>query len=79
MQVVFFGKIGDLIGRAVALDASPATVADLRRMLAEQYPEAADVLMRPSVRACVGDELVTEDHALAGIDLVEFLPPLSGG
>lgn len=79
MQVVFFGKIGDLIGRTVALDASPATVTDLRRVLAERYPEAAAELMRLSVRACVGDELVTEDHSLADIDIVEFLPPLSGG
>jgi molybdopterin converting factor small subunit len=76
---MFFGKLGELIGRSVALDASPATVGDLRLALAQRHPDAAAELLRPSVRACVGDELVADDHALAGIDVVEFLPPLSGG
>ena len=79
MQVMFFGRLGELIARSIELDASPETVAELRRMLAARYPDAAAELLRPSLRACIGDDMVEDAHLLAGIDAVEFLPPLSGG
>lgn len=79
MEVLFFGKLGELVGRSVALDAAPATVAELRTAVAERFPAARGELLRPSLRACVGDALVGEDFPLAGVAAVEFFPPLSGG
>lgn len=79
MQVMFFGRLGEAIGRSIEIDASPSDVAELRRMLATRYPALAEELMRPSLRACVGDELVGEAHLLSGVSTVDFLPPLSGG
>lgn len=81
MQIHFFGRAGDQVARIINLDlpSTVVTVADLRLVLARTYPDAAGDLLRPSLRACVGDEIVGEDHQLRGSDLVEFLPPLSGG
>lgn len=79
MEVLFFGRLGEAIGRSVRLDAAPADVAELRQMLAARFPALAEELLRPSLRACVGDELVGEAHSLAGVASVDFLPPLSGG
>lgn len=81
MQIHFFGRAGDQVARSVDLDlpSTVVTVADLRRLLAQSYPHAAGEIVHPSLRACVGDELVGEDHELCDSDFVEFLPPLSGG
>lgn len=79
MEVLFFGRLGEAIGRSVQLDAAPADVAELRQTLAARFPALADELLRPSLRACVGDALVDEAHPLAGVASVDFLPPLSGG
>ncbi len=79
VKICFFGRLGESIGRCVEHDAAPAPVAVLRRLLAERFPGVGAALMQPSLRACVGDELVGEDHALAGVTAVDFLPPLSGG
>ena len=79
MEVMFFGRLGEAIGRSVALDESPADVAQLRQVLASKYPALAGELLRPSLRACVGNEMVGDDFVLAGVEAVDFLPPLSGG
>ena len=81
MRVHFFGRAGEQLARSVDLDlpSTVVTVADLRRLLAQTYPEAAEELVRTSLRACVGDEIVGEAHELRDSDLVEFFPPLSGG
>ena len=55
------------------------SVAQLRRRLARLHPSAADDLLSPRVRACVGDAIVAEDFVPGAGDKVEFLPPLSGG
>lgn len=81
MKVNFYGPLGDSIGRRVELAVPPpgCTVAELRRMIGDRHPHAAEDLARPSVRACVGDTLVSEDCLVAPTDSVEFFPPLSGG
>ena len=81
MTVRFFGRLGDLIGREVRLDPSrPAvSVAELRRLLARQFPHAEGDIANPSVRACVGDRIVGEDYVVEPDAEVEFFPPLSGG
>ena len=81
MRIHFFGKLGDRIGRSVEIDlrAEVRTIADLRGQLAALWPEAADALAGPGLRACIDDEIVSEDHDIKDCDLVEFFPPLSGG
>lgn len=81
MRILFFGKLGDLVGREVRLDlpTEGCSVAELRRLLAAKYPNAAGDLSTTSLRAFVDDALVGEDHRIAPGDQIEFLPPLSGG
>lgn len=80
MKVTFYGKLASLLGREMelALDA-PLTVAELRGAIGSMYPQAADALAGGRVRACVGSELVADDHPVAASDDVEFLAPVSGG
>ncbi len=78
---MFYGRLADVIGREIELDvpAGVSTVRDLRGMVAALYPSAAGDLERPRLRACIGDTIVSDDFPLAGVEAVEFFPPLSGG
>lgn len=81
MRVCFFGKMGEAIGREVEIEipGSAGTVAGLRGLLAEHYPDAADALTDLGLKACIADAIVNDDHPIAGVEQVEFFPPLSGG
>lgn len=81
MRIKFFGKIGAAIGREVEIEipGSTATVAGLRSLLADHYPDAADALTDHGLKACIADAIVDDNHPIAGVEQVEFFPPLSGG
>jgi molybdopterin synthase sulfur carrier subunit len=72
-KIAFYGKLAERIGREaeIALPPEGCTIAALRA----RY----DGLDRATVRACVNDETVGEDHVVRPGDRVDFLPPLSGG
>lgn len=80
MKIRFYGKLGEQLGAEVDVDppAGTETVADLRGVLAEMFPDASIDLQQRS-RACIADAMVGEDRDLVGTDVVEFFPPLSGG
>jgi len=80
MKVLFYGKLAAALGSDVeiALDEG-CSVADLRRALADAYPTVRDDLLSRTTRACIGDEVVGEQHRLDGNARVELLPPVSGG
>ena len=78
MKVLLYGRLTDLIGRQVELEtAEDCSVADLRRLLAETHPSAAESLARS--RALVAGSVVAEDRRVRPDEDVEFLPPVSGG
>lgn len=81
MRVMFFGKLAERIERQVeiALPGEAATVADVRALLAERFPQAREELLKPSLRACIGDEMVDDAAPVRDAEAVEFFPPLSGG
>lgn len=81
MEVRFYGKLADRLGRAVELDVPPqgCSVADLRRRLADAHPHAAGDLLSRTVRVCIDDRIASEDQRVEPGQAVEFLPPLSGG
>jgi molybdopterin converting factor small subunit len=72
-KIAFYGKLAETIGREVDIDLPPegCTIAVIRARF--------DGLDRATVRACVNDETVSEDHVVRPGDRVDFLPPLSGG
>lgn len=81
MRILFFGRLSDRIGRDAEIDlpADVRTVADLRRLLATLKPEVGDEFLTRSLRASVGDTVVTDDHPVDEESEVAFFPPLSGG
>ena len=77
MRVAYYGRLAEAAGvRSEVLEMSPATVGELRAMLAARVEGVGDA---GKVRALVDDAIVGEDHALAGVAEVGFLPPVSGG
>lgn len=80
MKIMLYGRLGEKLGSEVDVDlpSGADTVARLRTVLAKQFPEASSEFLQRT-RACVADMIVGEEHPLAGVQAVEFFPPLSGG
>lgn len=80
MKILFYGRLAESIGRELELQmAAGCSVAELRRKLELNFPEAGATLANRRSRACVGDALVHDDYVLRSGDTVGFLPPVSGG
>jgi molybdopterin converting factor small subunit len=78
LRILLYGRLADTIGRQIEIGPLEAcSVGELRRRLTVNHPTAADSLERS--RTVVGGVLVGDDHRLAGLEQVEFLPPVSGG
>ena len=80
-RILFFGRVGERLGPEGLLDlpAEGLPIREIRRLLAERYDVAADVLLRPDVRASV-DLVVVGEDALARPDQeIAFFSLFSGG
>jgi len=78
VKVRLYGRLADAIGPEIELpDVSGCSVAGLRERLAASHSAAAGALERS--RALIGGSFVSDERKLADADLVEFLPPVSGG
>ncbi|MEO8453697.1 MAG: MoaD/ThiS family protein [Sphingomicrobium sp.] len=80
MKVLFYGRLAEVIGPELETRAQPGcSVAQLRERLIAEHPEAEQPLRNKRALACVGNALVLDDYVLAETEIVEFLPPVSGG
>ena len=80
MQVLFYGRLAEVVGPALDIDALPGcSTAELRDRVIAEHPQLEPMLRSKRARACVGDTLVRDDYVLAAGDTLEFLPPVSGG
>lgn len=78
MKVMLYGRLGDVIGSHVELDIDKGcSVGQLRKRLAALSPAASDVLGRS--RAVIDSSLVTDARTVGNSEIIEFLPPVSGG
>jgi molybdopterin converting factor small subunit len=79
VQVVFFGVLKDVIGRASeSLElAEPATVADVIEHYQGRVPGLSKLL--PSVALSVNQHYAGPGTVLGENDEVALLPPVSGG
>jgi molybdopterin converting factor small subunit len=77
MKILFFGRLGETIGREIDFDlpAKGCTVAELRAKLAEVHA----ALGAANVRACIDREIALESALVRPHHEVAFIPPLSGG
>ena len=80
LKVRFYGKLADVFGseREITV-ATPCTVAQLRRRLATDLPQAAQALQNKRVRACVRDAIICDDDLIPQGEVLELLAPVSGG
>ena len=80
MKIRFYGRLSELIGREIDLDAAESiSVGDLFQRLAQAHADAASALLNPRVRAVVADEIVPRDFILDPGEDLEILPIVSGG
>lgn len=79
LTVLLFAKLRDAAGADAVPVALPpaATVADLRRRLAAEYPALAGLLDRSAV--AVNHDIADDARALGPGDEVAVIPPVSGG
>lgn len=77
--MLLFAKLRELAGadRVTVPLPTGATVADLRRALAERFPAAATLLERSAI--AVDHEFAADGRALANTSEVAVIPPVSGG
>lgn len=79
IRVLLFARARDLL-RADDVNVelpSRATVADLRRLLTEAYPQVAGLLARSAI--AVNEEFANDATVLDTYAKVAVLPPVSGG
>ncbi len=79
IEVSFFGPAQDLAGTAqttIQLEGG-ASIADLRRALADKLPELGRALS--AMRFAVNESFVADDTQLTAGDRVALIPPVSGG
>jgi MoaE-MoaD fusion protein len=79
IEVRLFGGLADRAGtsRTTVEVGDDATVADLRRAVAEAHPDLAPLLGR--VNVAVDLEVAPADRRLAGASEFALLPPVAGG
>jgi molybdopterin converting factor subunit 1 len=79
VTILVFAKLGDFVGapRLVRDVAAGATVEDVWRALAGEFPAAAP--FRSALSAAVNERYAKFSVAVAEGDEVAFLPPVSGG
>jgi MoaE-MoaD fusion protein len=78
LTILYFAAAREAAGAArETLEHAPATVGDLRRLLAERHPALARVL--PRCRIAVNQELVQDPDPLPAGAEVAIIPPVSGG
>ena len=80
MKVLFYGRLAEAVGTELEIDALPgSSVAAIRDGLIAEHPQIEGVLRSRRARACVGQALVHDDYVPGASDILEFLPPVSGG
>jgi molybdopterin converting factor subunit 1 len=80
--VLLFGRLKDAFGASsIAAPEGVGTAAELRAMLANEYPDLAETIRSKAVRIAVNQELVADEAnvRLSPADEIALLPPLSGG
>lgn len=80
IRILLFGRLRDVAGWGdTVIDATPASLIALRRVIGERWPELSEALKGPGVSAAVDRALVRGDAPLVAGAEVAFMPPMSGG
>lgn len=80
MKINFYGRLAETIGPEIDCAFSPGmSVGEARRLLETKHPLAAATLANGRTIVCIAGSIVGDDHVITGEDVLEFLPPVSGG
>jgi molybdopterin synthase sulfur carrier subunit len=80
IRVLLFGRLCDIAGwRETEITPSPERLSDLRRRLAESWPDLALALGGAGVKVAIDRAVVHGDLPLPAGAEVAFMPPMSGG
>lgn len=80
MKLRSYGKVADWLGSESEFDVvDSCSVGELRTLLADAYPAAADAFTSNRVLVCVNDMIVPDSHLLSSGQQVDLLAPVSGG
>jgi len=79
VTVRLFARLRDIAGAAeLARDLAPgATIRDLWRQLAAEFPELEHY--ERSISSAINADYARMDHVIGEGDEIAFLPPVSGG
>ena len=78
INLLFFGRLGDFaIAAPTTIEA--ATPAEVRELLAADFPDLGRQLHEPQVLVSVNKMIVGWDQPLFDGSEVAFLPPVTGG
>jgi molybdopterin converting factor subunit 1 len=79
VTVRLFARLRDIAGAAeLARDLAPgATIRDLRRQLAAEFPELGHY--ERSISSAINADYARMDQVIGEGDEIAFLPPVSGG
>lgn len=80
-QLLFFGRLADIVDLPVGSVALPADVRDtlaLRTWL-DARQSTGGALLEKTVRIAINNEIVTDPAPVSDADEIAFLPPVGGG
>jgi molybdopterin synthase sulfur carrier subunit len=75
VTVLFFGVLAEVTKTGIKVYRDIRSIASLRLMVADGFPEIAHYKFRISVNR----ELISDDAILKDGDEIAFLPPFTGG
>jgi molybdopterin converting factor subunit 1 len=78
ITVRLFARWREMLGRPLlTVELDGTTVADLRALLATQFPDMAELLARTAI--AVNNDYADATHLLHSTDDIALIPPVSGG
>jgi|TARA_B110000977_G_scaffold137203_1_gene174288 molybdopterin synthase sulfur carrier subunit len=78
INLLFFGRLGDF-AKQVPGTIEASTPAEIRELLAADFPDLVRELNQPQVLVSVNKMIVGWDQPLFDGGEVAFLPPVTGG
>jgi|TARA_B110000259_G_scaffold124136_1_gene140605 molybdopterin converting factor small subunit len=78
INLLFFGRLGDF-AKQVPSTMAASTPAEIRELLAADFPDLGRELNQPQVLVSVNKMIVGWDQPLFDGSEVAFLPPVTGG
>jgi molybdopterin converting factor subunit 1 len=80
-RILYFGKLSSIFGEMSETADLPASISDTAalRTWIDQTRGFDGVLLHPSIRIAVNNEIVPDPSPVSDTDEIAFMPPVGGG